>query len=67
MKLNKKIIYLLCIASAFFAVSCRKHDYKSVLVKVPEMRNNHCVALIQDAFKRHPGIVTMEFKVEDRG
>lgn len=39
--------------------ACRKQDLRTVVIKTPGMKNPACAKLIQDAFLRQPGIVTV--------
>ncbi len=45
---------------------CRKQDVRTVVIKTPEMKNAACAKLIQDAFIRQPGIVSIRPDFERR-
>ena len=36
--------------------SCRQHDYRTLVINVPEMRNQACVREISKALARSPGL-----------
>lgn len=60
------MLAIILMGCVFLSLSCRKHDIKTVSVRVPEMKNTHCVNVIQEAFKPRAGIISMDFDVENR-
>lgn len=40
--------------------ACRKQDMRTVMIKVPGMKNAACAKLIQDAFLKQPGIQSLQ-------
>lgn len=62
----KKYITILCGAFllAAFGTSCRQHDYRTLVVKVPEMRNQACVQAISKTLGRSPGITRDSVKFD---
>ncbi len=52
-KLFRTVLFaLLCVVS----LSCRQHDYREIVMHVPEMKNDACVRIIANSFVRAPGI-----------
>ena len=47
---------LLACCLSMTLVSCRKHDVRTVLIHVPEMRNRACVDVVQDALSKVQGL-----------
>jgi len=39
--------------------SCRQQDVREVVIKTPGLKNQACAKVIQDAFMRQPGIVSI--------
>lgn len=46
--------------------ACRKQDIRTVVIKVPEMKNPACTKLIQDAFLKQPGIQSIRPDFQNR-
>ncbi|MBU4200726.1 MAG: heavy-metal-associated domain-containing protein [Verrucomicrobia bacterium] len=46
--------------------ACRKQDIRTVVIKVPGMKNPACTKLIQDAFLRQPGIQSIRPDFQNR-
>jgi len=55
----KKVLGL-CLMLALVAGACRTEDVRTVVIKVPGLKNQACAKLIQDAFMRQPGIVSIQ-------
>ena len=48
------------IMLAFVLVSsCRQQDVREAILKTPGLKNQACAKIIQDAFMRQPGIVSI--------
>lgn len=55
--MKKNILVLLSFVSLLMAgVSCRQHDFRTVVVNVPEMRNKACVNAIAKRLGTSPGL-----------
>jgi len=39
--------------------SCRQQDMREVVIKTPGLKNQTCAKIIQDAFMRQPGVVSI--------
>lgn len=50
--LTTACLALLCVVSS----SCRQHDYREIVMDVPEMKNDACVRIIAKSFVRAPGL-----------
>lgn len=44
------------LAAAANGVSCRKHDFRTVVIQVPGLRAPECARIIQNAFSGQPGV-----------
>ena len=51
-----KRLFICMFILSVCAVSCRKQDIRTVVVKVPKLTKPECAKLIQDRFMHHPGI-----------
>ena len=40
-------------------LSCRQQDVREVVIKTPGLKNQACAKVMQDAFMRQPGIVSI--------
>lgn len=49
---------LVMLACLLFS-SCRQQDVREVVIKTPGLNNQACAKVIQDAFMRQPGIVSV--------
>ena len=49
----------LVMLACLLLVSCRLQDVREVNIKTPGMKNEACAKIIQDAFMRQPGIVSL--------
>ena len=52
------ILALVILACLLFS-SCRQQDVREVVIKVPGLKNQACAKIIQDAFMRQPGVVSI--------
>lgn len=52
-------VLALVILACLLVVSCRQQDVREVVIKVPGLKNQACAKIIQDAFMRQPGIVSV--------
>lgn len=50
---------IVAMATIVLVVSCRQQDVREVVIKVPGLKNPTCAKIIQDAFMRQPGIVSI--------
>lgn len=41
-------------------IGCRKHDMRTVEIRVPDMKDQESARIIQDAFIRHIGVKTVQ-------
>lgn len=57
--LVKSFAFAAACAACLWLSSCRKQDIRSVVINVPGMKNAACAKVIQDAFMRQPGIVSV--------
>jgi len=48
----------------FSASSCRQHDYRTLVIHVPEMRNQACVREISKSLARSPGLTSNSVKFD---
>lgn len=44
--------------------SCRKHDYRQLVIHVPEMRNEACVRAIAPVFAKAPGVKRQDVSID---
>lgn len=49
----------LVILACLLLSSCRQQDVREVVIKTPALKNQACAKVIQDAFMRQPGIVSV--------
>ncbi|MFC1498696.1 heavy-metal-associated domain-containing protein [Verrucomicrobiota bacterium] len=56
------VVIVACLA----VVSCRQHDFKTVNIHVPEMKNKACAQIIANAVLRLPGVKRDEIVVDVR-
>lgn len=54
-----KSVGMLTFLLVLSLVACRKQDIRTVTIQVPGLKNAACAKLIQDAFMRQPGIVSV--------
>jgi len=54
----------LVILTGFLLSSCRQQDVREVVIKTPGLKNQACAKIIQDAFMRQPGIVSIRPDVQ---
>ena len=47
------------LMTVILLASCRQQDIREVVIKTPGLKNQACAKLIQDAFMRQPGIVSV--------
>ena len=59
----KQLILIITII-ALSSFSCRKEDVKTVVVKVPKLKNAVSAQIIQDAFMKQPGIKSIHADFE---
>lgn len=52
-------VLALVILACLLAGSCRLQDVREVVIKAPGLKNQACAKIIQDAFMRQPGIVSV--------
>ena len=43
----------------FCLAGCRRHDIRTTVIAVPDMKNAACAQVIQNAFMSQPGILTI--------
>ncbi|MBT3192940.1 MAG: heavy-metal-associated domain-containing protein [Verrucomicrobia bacterium] len=55
---------LVCLGLLLGCVSCRQHDYRTLTIHVPEMRNSACERVIRGAISRTPGLKQESIKVD---
>lgn len=56
----RSFFVLTAVVVAFvFCASCRQQDIREVTIKTPGMKNPACAKIIQDAFVRQAGIVSI--------
>jgi hypothetical protein len=48
------------IVTVVLFASCREVDIRKVVVKAPGLKNPACAKVIQDAFMKQPGIVSIQ-------
>ena len=64
--------YRLPIAAAAIGlcalVGCRQHDYRTIVIRVPDMKNAACVRIVTSALSRLPGLKpdSLSCSVDDR-
>lgn len=56
---------MMCIASAW-TVSCRKYDIRTVVVRVPGLKNQECAKILQDTFLRQPAVRSVQPDLQNR-
>jgi hypothetical protein len=39
--------------------SCRKQDIREVIIQTPGIKNQACAKIVQDAFMRQPGVISI--------
>lgn len=49
----------LVILACLLLSACRQQDVREVVIKTPGLKNQACAKVIQDAFMRQPGIVSV--------
>ncbi len=66
--MKKFILLFLVILVAGFSVSCRKHDIRTMWIKVPEMKNQACADRIKEALANVSGVEAdmTEFNLSNR-
>jgi len=47
---------LILLLSGLFLVGCRQHDWRELMIHVPEMHNEAAIRLVVQALSRGPGI-----------
>lgn len=52
-------VLALVILACFLLSSCRQQDVREVIIKTPGLKNQACAKIIQDAFMRQSGIVSV--------
>jgi len=64
----KRITGLLAFAivACLLFPSCRQQDVREVVIKTPGLKNQACAKIIQDAFMRQPGIVSVRPDLQKR-
>jgi len=50
---------LLFLITVFLCASCRQQDVREVVVRTPGLKNQACAKIIQGAFMRQPGVVSI--------
>lgn len=68
MKQVKQVLPLVLLGCALLASSCRRNDYRTVKIHVPEMRNQACAQIIHSALSRVQGVEwdSIEINVSER-
>ena len=56
----------LVILACLLLSACRQQDVREVVIKVPELKNQACAKIIQDAFMRQTGIVSVRPDLQKR-
>ncbi len=46
------------------STSCRQHDYRELVINVPDMRNEACVRVISGSLSRTPGLQRESVKID---
>lgn len=46
------------------AVSCRKHDFRTMAIDVPGMRNARCAQLVQQRLQQVPGVLANKIAID---
>ncbi len=67
--MKKYIISLLCLVCLVVGgVSCRQHDFRTIVVDVPEMHNQACINAIVKTLGTSPGLrpKSVDFNVAKR-
>lgn len=59
------VLALVILAGLLFS-SCRQQDVREVVIKAPGLKNQACAKIIQDAFMRQPGIVSVRPDLQKR-
>lgn len=55
--MKKNVLILIGVVSLLMAgVSCRQHDFRTIVIEVPEMRNQACVKAIVKTLGTSPGL-----------
>ena len=62
----KRYLLLLMFIAVGWGLSCRKHDIRTVVVKVPDLKNPACAKIIQDEFIKQPGIRSIQPDFQQR-
>jgi copper chaperone CopZ len=62
--MKKYILSLFGIILFLSGTSCRQHDYRTLVINVPEMRNNACVRVIGMKLGQVPGIKREDVKFD---
>jgi len=64
----KRIGWLLLLCACASLTSCRQRHIKTVVITVPEMRNEACAVVISNALLRVQGLLTarIEFDLDNR-
>jgi len=52
--------YMALLMTVVLFASCREVDIRKVVVKAPGLKNAACAKIIQDAFMKQPGIVSIQ-------
>jgi copper chaperone CopZ len=62
--MKKYILTVLGVAFLLIGASCRQHDYRTLVVKVPEMRNDACVRVIGAKLGQLPKVQREDVKFD---
>ncbi len=66
--MKQRLLVLLGVCGLLMSgISCRQHDYREIVIEVPEMRNSACVRVISGALSRAPGLKRESVKFDVPG
>jgi copper chaperone CopZ len=64
---RRLLIMLAGVGILLSGASCRQHDYRTLTIEVPEMRNDACVRVVGKSLSRTPGLQPKSFKADIEG
>jgi hypothetical protein len=64
---QRLLITLAVVGLLLSGASCRRHDYRTLTLNVPEMRNAACIRVISGAISRAPGLQHKSVKFDVPG
>ena len=58
--------FTVLLMTVILLASCRQVDIRKIVIKVPGLKNQVCAKIIQDAFMKQPGIVSIQPDFQQR-